>query len=75
MEQALSSIAQGQTQGRIAVAIAKRALDVQRDQGDAAVSLLKAAASVQAQAQQQTAEGLQALARETGVGGNVDTQA
>ncbi len=75
MEQALSSISQGQTQGRIAVAIAKRALDVQRDQGDAAVSLLKAAASVQKQAQSQTIDGLQALARETGLGASVDVQA
>lgn len=41
---ATSAIAQADTRSRISIAVAKKALDAQRSEGDAAVALLKAAA-------------------------------
>jgi hypothetical protein len=35
---------QGQLQSQVGMAVAKKTLDVQRDQGDAAVALIRAAA-------------------------------
>ena len=51
---ALSSISQAQVQTEVAFAVARKSLDAAKAQGDAALALLRSAAEVQQNAQQQT---------------------
>lgn len=51
---AISSLQQSQAQTEVAFAVARKALDNARAQGDAAISLLQSAAEIQQTAQQQT---------------------
>ena len=51
---ALSSISQAATQQEIAYAVARKSLDSVKAQGDAALSLLEAAAEIQQNAQDAT---------------------
>jgi len=60
-----SSISQAQTQFDVSMKVAKKSLDVTRQQGDAAVSLIQAAAQQQKQA----------IAEFTGIGGTLDVTA
>lgn len=45
-----TSLNQAEVSSKVATAVARKALDVQSEQGDAAVALLKAAAKIQQQA-------------------------
>lgn len=56
----ISESIQAQVQSQISVRVARKALDVQQEQGDAAVALIKAAANI---------------AKETGAGGKLDVSA
>ncbi len=56
----ISESTQAQVQSQISVRVARKALDVQQEQGDAAVALIKAAANI---------------AKETGAGGKLDVSA
>jgi hypothetical protein len=56
----LSQVAQASVQNQISIKVARKALDAEQEQGDAAISLIKAAAEV---------------AKQTGAGGNLDVQA
>lgn len=56
----LSQISQADVQNQVSIKVARKALDAQQQQGDAAVALIKAAAEV---------------ARQTGAGGTLDVQA
>ena len=56
----ISESTQAQVQSQISVRVARKALDVQQEQGDAAVALIKAAANI---------------AKETGAGGRLDVSA
>jgi hypothetical protein len=58
-----SNMAQMQTQSRISTAVAKKTLDSQKQQGEAAIKLLESAMDVG-----------QAAARTTGVGAAVDVR-
>jgi len=60
-----SSLSQVQTQFEVGMRVAKKAQDVSKQQGDAALSLLQAAANVQKQA----------VAQFTGIGSNIDVTA
>lgn len=51
---AFSEISQAQVQSEVAFAVARKSLDAAKAQGDAALSLLQAAADIQQNAQQQT---------------------
>ncbi|MGB1124319.1 MAG: hypothetical protein ACPG4Q_03855 [Phycisphaeraceae bacterium] len=51
---AFSAISQAQVQSEVAFAVARKSLDAAKAQGDAALSLLQAAADIQQNAQQQT---------------------
>ena len=46
---ALSSFSQAQTAGQVRIAVAKKAIDSARAQGDAAIKLLESAAELQQQ--------------------------
>ena len=64
---ALSGLQQSKTLGEVQVQVAKKALDVQRSQGEAAVQLIRAATGGGSQG------GDQLVAAATGLGGQVDT--
>lgn len=53
---AASSLSQAQVQTEVAFAVARKSLDNMKAQGDAALSLLQAAADIQQVAQQQPAQ-------------------
>lgn len=61
-----SSIAQIQTSNSISVAVAKKSLDAQKQEGDAAIKLLEQAAK--------TAPGSSGDARPDGVGAGIDVR-
>lgn len=64
---ALSGLQQSKTLGQIQIQVAKKALDVQRSQGAAAVQLIQAATGGVSKA------GDELAAAATGLGGQVDT--
>lgn len=55
----VSQIQQANVQNQISIKVARKSLDVQQQQGDAAIALIKAAAEV---------------AKQTGAGGKLDVQ-
>lgn len=59
-----TEISQTQLQNKVSVAVARKALDTQQLQGEAAIALLESATQLQAQ-----------VARDTGVGSVVDVAA
>ena len=66
---AISNFRQAQTMGAVQMRVAEKALDVQRQQGNAAVQLIQAAAQTGARA------GDELAAAATGLGGGLDTYA
>ena len=66
---AISNLQTNKTMGQIQIAVARRIMDSQRQQGDAALQLLQAATTGVTQA------GDQLVAAATGLGGSLDTYA
>lgn len=64
MEAAFSAIAQASVQSQVSYAVAAKAMDMMRQEGGAAIELLKGAAQVQAKATAQAHEGVAAAVGE-----------
>lgn len=79
MEAAFSAIAQASFQSKVSYAVAAKAMDMMRQEGGAAIELLKSAAQVQAKATARASEGLAAaveeLAKLTDENGRLDVTA
>jgi hypothetical protein len=69
LTRAISGMQQAKVMGRVQMAVARKIIDTQHDQGAAAIKLIQAAANAGSQA------GDQLVAAATGLGGSLDTYA